>query len=409
MADSEVALADERHAGNLPSTIRGRRRWPDKGVSLEAFRPLLSLRVVLGLEVMNRTTSTRLESQSNSCFLSTSLRSCASDGAAGRFARFDVQTLQERAWVDCMTLTLNRVGRLVGVLARERGKVRSRQGYLAGLLILASCAQSPAVEPVQDPSKGAGEQIDGGSFENSGQPMPTTQGGTAADGGGSSRNADGSASSTGEAGGPSIGADGGAGGGGGKDASIGMTQTSGGAIGTGSAAPSGDGNTEDSGAAAIGSIANEAGAGSSGGTIKDSGAPSGGAATTTPTSGGTAHYCASTPSYPTADVCARCICAKCGSQIAACYASGDASKDMLCGQVQTCAETKRCTGSNCYCGNSLLCLAPNGGCVDIIQSVVGSTNPTDVQNASNDISTALGRANATGTCSQSSCKSECGL
>jgi hypothetical protein len=125
-------------------------------------------------------------------------------------------------------------------------------------------------------------------------------------------------------------------------------------------------------------------------------------------SGSTAQ-CTGTPSYPTTDACSRCICAKCATQVAACYASNDAAKNTQCGKVQACAEAKHCASSDCYCGNSLLCASPNGACVDVVKTAVGSSSLVDVLNASNDTSTALGRANAIGACSTSSCKSECGL
>jgi hypothetical protein len=169
----------------------------------------------------------------------------------------------------------------------------------------------------------------------------------------------------------------------------------------------------DAGAPSAGATMSDAGAGASGSAATDAGTPSAATgndagASTTPV-GGTAGQCASTPSYPTANACAQCICAKCGSQVAACYASGDATKDMQCGRVQACAETKHCTGQGCYCGSALFCAPPSGGCVDIIQSAAGSTNLIDINNASTDTSTSVGRANAIGNCSKSSCKTECGL
>jgi hypothetical protein len=120
--------------------------------------------------------------------------------------------------------------------------------------------------------------------------------------------------------------------------------------------------------------------------------------------------CSTTPAYATPDACSKCICAKCSSQIAACYASSTAS---LCGPVQECAQSNHCTGEACYCANdiALICaLGPSGPCIDAIQSAAGpGSGPIEVQTARDTAGTPLALANDTGTCSANNCKSECGL
>jgi hypothetical protein len=119
--------------------------------------------------------------------------------------------------------------------------------------------------------------------------------------------------------------------------------------------------------------------------------------------------CATTPSYPTTTSCAKCTCTKCATQVATGYASSDSAKNAQCASVQTCAEINHCAGSNCYCGDALLCLNPSGACRSVIESAAGATDPLAVQRAADDANSGLGRANAIGSCQLNSCKSECGL
>jgi hypothetical protein len=128
--------------------------------------------------------------------------------------------------------------------------------------------------------------------------------------------------------------------------------------------------------------------------------------------GGTGQMCSAAPAYPTTTACAKCTCMKCASQVTACYASTDSAKNTQCAAVQACAETNHCTGEACYCGNAstLACaFNPEGACRQVIETAAGSDNPLDVQNASGDLNSPVGRANAIGTCEQMNCKSECGL
>lgn len=119
--------------------------------------------------------------------------------------------------------------------------------------------------------------------------------------------------------------------------------------------------------------------------------------------------CSATPAYPTTTACAKCVCTKCAAPVASCYASTDAAKNTQCAAVQACAEQNHCVGADCLCGDSVLCLNPNGKCRQVIESAAGTSNALDIQRMGNDTSTSVGRANAIGTCESSSCKSECGL
>ena len=69
----------------------------------------------------------------------------------------------------------------------------------------------------------------------------------------------------------------------------------------------------------------------------------------------------------------------------------------------------RCASTACYCGSSALCNPPNGPCVSIIHTVVGSTDRNDVTDAADNPEHPLGRSNAVGMCAQSNCASQCGL
>jgi hypothetical protein len=119
--------------------------------------------------------------------------------------------------------------------------------------------------------------------------------------------------------------------------------------------------------------------------------------------------CATTPSYPTANACSQCICAKCATQVMGCYASSDSTKNTQCKQVQECAETNRCASTDCYCGDSAICLNPNGRCESVITRVAGTDSPLDIQRLSSDSASPIGRANQIGLCSRERCQRECGL
>jgi hypothetical protein len=95
------------------------------------------------------------------------------------------------------------------------------------------------------------------------------------------------------------------------------------------------------------------------------------------------------------------------SQVTACYSSSDSTKNMQCKAIQDCAQMNHCAGQNCYCGNN--CLLPNGPCLNEINTASNNGGPLVVQMQSTDAATAVGRANAIGTCSTMSCKTECGL
>lgn len=134
-----------------------------------------------------------------------------------------------------------------------------------------------------------------------------------------------------------------------------------------------------------------------------------GTKTTTSSTGSVGATCATTPAYPTATACAQCICTKCSTQVATCYASGEATKDQQCAQIEACAEQNHCVGDACYCGSDLLCLAPTGPCVSAIQTAAGSTDSLDVSSAKSDPQSPVSRASDLTTCASSSCSQECGF
>ena len=117
------------------------------------------------------------------------------------------------------------------------------------------------------------------------------------------------------------------------------------------------------------------------------------------------------PSYPTNDACSTCICKNCATEVASCYASSDSTKNAQCKTIQDCAEANHCTGATCYCGpNNPLCIPVGGQCANQINAAAGGgANALQIQQLGMDTTNPIGRANAIGSCSQASCKSECGL
>ncbi len=127
----------------------------------------------------------------------------------------------------------------------------------------------------------------------------------------------------------------------------------------------------------------------------------------TTSTGGTTSAC---PGYTTNDDCSKCICMKCASQVSQCFQSSDSTKNMQCAAIQNCAQQNHCASTPCYCGaNNAACLIPNGPCLSEINTASNNGGPLVVQQQSTDTTTAVGRANAIGMCSESNCKSECGL
>ena len=293
-----------------------------------------------------------------------------------------------------MALSLRSAGRFWGVLVCKHAKLASRRGSLASLLLVSACAQSPTTDPVLDPSTSDQSERDSGTTRD--DTTPTNQNGTGAAAGGSKPG------TTPGTSGATTHADAGVPAGSTKDASTPTTPTTpkDAAVPV-SSEPKLDASTGSTG----GTTPKDAATGPSGTTMKDAATP----VVVDAAMPANLAQCASTPGYPTSDACSKCICSKCASQVGQCYASGDATKDMQCAKVQSCAEAKHCASTSCYCGNSALCLAPSGPCVDVITSVVGSTVPLDVSTASDDTSTSVGRAKAIGICSLNSCKSECSL
>jgi hypothetical protein len=143
-----------------------------------------------------------------------------------------------------------------------------------------------------------------------------------------------------------------------------------------------------------------------GGTSNTGGVPTGGTSSTGgAATGGSTSAC---PNYATNDACSRCICQKCANQVSGCFAS-NYDKATQCKQIQDCAQQNHCASTPCYCGSDAICLNPNGACRQVIETVVGSNSPLNVNTASMDQNHPLYRANQIGICETSNCKSECGL
>jgi hypothetical protein len=114
--------------------------------------------------------------------------------------------------------------------------------------------------------------------------------------------------------------------------------------------------------------------------------------------------CSTSPAFVTPDACTQCICARCGSQVMSCYASPDTAKNAQCKTVRDCALQNHCTGTTCYCADPL-CFTP-GPCAQVIDTAANGQTATA---AGMDPENPVGRSNAVGMCSLSSCRTECGL
>jgi hypothetical protein len=253
-------------------------------------------------------------------------------------------------------------------------------GVACFLLLTSGCAQGEDIQatPVQLVSTDAGAPHEAGAGGRRGSVgsggVPSSTGGTAATGGRS-----GGGEVTGSGGAPSKGGASGASGG----------SSSGGAKASGGTS---SGGAQGSGGRAAGGSQGSGGSQSSGGSQGSGGAM----------------QC---PSYPTPDACSTCICKSCASQVASCYTSSDSTKNDQCKAIQECAQMNHCASTTCYCGpNNPLCTPANGPCATQINTAAGGTpNPLQIQTYSMDNTHPIGRANDIGLCTQSNCKTECGL
>jgi hypothetical protein len=125
--------------------------------------------------------------------------------------------------------------------------------------------------------------------------------------------------------------------------------------------------------------------------------------------GPTIASCTSTPIDPGGARCAACTCQRCGDEANDCYASPDQVRAKQCGAIQACAATNHCTGDACYCGDSLLCLNPNGACRSEIETAAGTTDPLGVQSQSSSSTNAWGLSKTLLACQLERCEVECGL
>lgn len=114
--------------------------------------------------------------------------------------------------------------------------------------------------------------------------------------------------------------------------------------------------------------------------------------------------------FPSPDACEMCACLNCTQLVLDCYDSGDATRDMLCVDVVSCARDSDCTGTPCFCGTQGVfdcTLAPAGPCVPEIQAATGAPDTPTVFLRQNDPMFAVGRANLLGTCSAMNCPADC--
>jgi hypothetical protein len=107
------------------------------------------------------------------------------------------------------------------------------------------------------------------------------------------------------------------------------------------------------------------------------------------------------------DDCAKCSCMNCAPTYLACVNAMDATVNMLCNAVLTCARQKDCFGTACYCGDSFLCAAPTGECKTEIEMAAGSMVFADIQTRAADPTTPLGKAYAADTCRMNQCVQQC--
>lgn len=101
------------------------------------------------------------------------------------------------------------------------------------------------------------------------------------------------------------------------------------------------------------------------------------------------------------DDCAKCSCTNCAASYLACRADAD------CNAVLECARAKNCWGTACYCGDSLLCGAPNGSCKAAIEKAGATTDPATIALLLNDVTNPLGKSYAADTCRYQQCPVIC--
>ncbi|HKU37459.1 MAG TPA: hypothetical protein VJR89_04910 [Polyangiales bacterium] len=108
--------------------------------------------------------------------------------------------------------------------------------------------------------------------------------------------------------------------------------------------------------------------------------------------------------------CEQCQCEKCATEMLACRASGNATRDAACTAVEVCATQAHCAGDACYCGTAglLTCeLLANGPCEAEVERAAGTGLALEIRDQYQDPATALGRAGALGECRRKNCATQC--
>jgi len=109
------------------------------------------------------------------------------------------------------------------------------------------------------------------------------------------------------------------------------------------------------------------------------------------------------------DNCETCACTNCAATELACRMSADASANAKCEAVINCARKNNCLGEACYCGPGLVCggIAGWGACKAEIEAAAGTTEWPMILAQRDDVTTAVGRANATDACRIMQCRDSC--
>ena len=105
--------------------------------------------------------------------------------------------------------------------------------------------------------------------------------------------------------------------------------------------------------------------------------------------------------------CQKCVCNRCTELAIACYASPDADRNERCTALAECGQRHDCRDQSCFCGDSFLCLSPNGACRAQAELASGTNNLVEVHACYADPSCAAYRARTLGECVEQECRDSC--
>jgi hypothetical protein len=108
------------------------------------------------------------------------------------------------------------------------------------------------------------------------------------------------------------------------------------------------------------------------------------------------------------DQCQQCVCNKCTQLAVDCYSSGDDQRDVGCRRLAECGNRHGCYDFSCYCGESVLCLSPNGECRRETELAVGSTDVNSILKCYDAPDCSTYRARTLGECLVRQCSDVCG-